>query len=137
MWHFINSSFLIFQKNYVQKSFLTWHFITLNDGKISVLKFAIISSFLIKWPLWCSPDHVSLSKTIVFLFTGLLPNYKPLLPVNENPATYDKNYKWRKYNVYYDDFSVEDSLWSLPLWMFDVWANCSMWQFIQYNIIKS
>ncbi|CAL1539725.1 unnamed protein product [Lymnaea stagnalis] len=41
---------------------------------------------------------------------GLLPKYKPILPVNEDPATYDKNYKWRKNNVYFDDFSIENPL---------------------------
>ncbi|KAH9504741.1 28S ribosomal protein S18a, mitochondrial [Bulinus truncatus] len=41
---------------------------------------------------------------------GLLPKYKPILPVNENPLTYDKNYKWRKNNVYYEDFSIENPM---------------------------
>ncbi|KAK0046836.1 28S ribosomal protein S18a mitochondrial [Biomphalaria pfeifferi] len=41
---------------------------------------------------------------------GLLPNYKPILPVHEKPSDYDKSYKWRKNNVYYEDFSTESSL---------------------------
>lgn len=41
---------------------------------------------------------------------GLLSNYKPVLPVFENPVIYDKNYKWRKNNVYYEDFSIENPL---------------------------
>ncbi|GFN97127.1 30S ribosomal protein s18 [Plakobranchus ocellatus] len=41
---------------------------------------------------------------------GLLPNYRPELPVNEDPTHYLKNYKWRKNNVYYEDFSLENPL---------------------------
>ncbi|BFZ08006.1 hypothetical protein BsWGS_11045 [Bradybaena similaris] len=41
---------------------------------------------------------------------GLLPKYKPDLPINEDPTTYDKNYKWRKNNVYYEDYSIENPL---------------------------
>ncbi|XP_005098626.1 39S ribosomal protein S18a, mitochondrial [Aplysia californica] len=41
---------------------------------------------------------------------GLLPNYKPDLPIGEDPKTYEKSYKWRKNNVYYEDFSFENPL---------------------------
>ncbi|GFR62712.1 28S ribosomal protein S18a, mitochondrial-like [Elysia marginata] len=41
---------------------------------------------------------------------GLLPNYRPELPVNEDSTHYLKNYKWRKNNVYYEDFSIENPL---------------------------
>ncbi|RUS85483.1 hypothetical protein EGW08_006759 [Elysia chlorotica] len=41
---------------------------------------------------------------------GLLPKYCPELPVNEDPTHYLKNYKWRKNNVYYEDFSIENPL---------------------------
>ncbi|CAG5125833.1 unnamed protein product [Candidula unifasciata] len=62
--------------------------------------------FTMQWKL----DKTRCCLAVRRLPAGLLPNYKPNLPINEDPTKYDKNYKWRKNNVYYEDFSIENPL---------------------------